>query len=560
MATPAAMATAVASRPNLLLIVADDLGYSDLGAFGSEIPTPNLDALASQGRLLTQHYAAPTCSPTRAMLMSGTDHHQAGLGTMAELLPAMPGLRGRPGYEGYLNDRVQWLPELLRQAGYRTVMAGKWHLGRTPETGPVARGFEHAFTLLEGGGSHFSPVPGQPIEADRVTFTEDGRPAQLPPGFYSSDGFTDKLLAYLQEGTPPAGASRPFFAYLAFTAPHWPLHAPDADIARFAGWYDEGFEVIRERRLARQRALGLLTESEVPHPGLTGSKDYPRWAQLTPAQQREQARKMEVYAAMVHNLDRNVGRVVDYLKRTGQYDNTLIVFQSDNGAEASPSFFPDNAHTDNRLENLGRPRSNMGYGVRWAEVSSTPLRLFKGYAAEGGLRVPTIVRLPGQTTGLRPWNAPTHVTDVAPTLLAAAGVAPAASRGGQALLPMSGHDLRADLALPAPGPAQAERMLAGELFGGRYVREGRWKLTSTGKPFADNRWELYDLQADPNETQDLATRHPEVVARLADQWEDYARRTGATDQQPPRMPDVRFGASGWGVMRPASAAGGAHGQ
>lgn len=532
-------------RPNVLLIVADDLGYSDLGAFGSEIPTPHLDGLAAQGRLLTRHYVAPTCSPTRAMLMSGADNHLTGLGTMGEIVPHLPPVQGKPGYEGYLNERALSLPEILRDAGYHTYMAGKWHLGAAPTQVPAARGFEASFALMEGGGSHFAPVAGQLIEADKVHYMEDQQPAQLPANFYSSDSYTSKLIGYIDRHR---GDGKPFFGYLAFTAPHWPLHAPDEDIAKFAGRYDAGYDAIRQARLARQRQLGLVPPNEPANPGIAVGQYFPSWQQLTPEQRRVEARKMEVYAAMVHNLDRNVGRLIQHLKDIGEYDNTLVIFQSDNGAEATPSFYPNNEHTNNRLDNLGRRQSNFGYGVRWAEVSATPFRLFKGYSTEGGVVSPTIVRLPGQTRPLPMLKQSTHVTDMAPTILAVAGVpAPGNDYRGRPVHPMSGLNLVPALSAPANDPTLATRVVAGELFGGRYVRDGQWKLVSVTTPFADNRWELYDLSQDQAEMHNLAAQHPDVVRRLSSAWDDYARRSGVIFAPLKRAPDVRWGAPAEGT-------------
>jgi arylsulfatase A-like enzyme len=386
-----------AKRPNFLVIVADDLGFSDLGAFGGEISTPNLDALALAGVRLTDFHTASACSPTRAMLLSGTDHHVAGIGTMAEALT--PELAGKPGYEGYLNQRVAALPELLHDAGYFTAMAGKWHLGLTLDRAPWTRGFEQSFALLPGAANHygFEPVgeyDEQPrlMRSTRSLYVEDASFVEdLPEDFYSSDTFTDKLLQYLDE-RPDDG--RPFFAYLPFSAPHWPLQAPAEVVERYRGRYDAGPDALREQRLARQQALGLLDPSVAAHPVVAPTAE---WAALDDEARAFSARTMEVYAAMVERLDWNVGRVIEHLKATGEFDNTFVLFLSDNGAEgalleALPIFGPDlqrfiRDYYDNSLGNVGRGNSYVWYGPRWAQAATAPSRLYKAFTTEGGIRV-----------------------------------------------------------------------------------------------------------------------------------------------------------------------------
>jgi arylsulfatase A-like enzyme len=545
---PAPGTEASTKRPNVLIILADDLGYSDIGAFGGEIPTPSLDELARQSRLLTSHYVSPTCSPSRAMLLSGTDHHLAGMGSMAELINSTPALQGSDGYEGYLHERVLWLPQLLQDAGYHTTMAGKWHLGtREGKSWPNARGFETSYALLPGAGHHFAPVPGKPVPADQGPYVENGQPAQVPTNFYSSDFYTDKIISNLER---TKGDGKPFFAYLAYTAPHWPLQAPDADIARFAGRYDSGYEAIRTQRLAKQRALGILPADFKPYGTLPASKEFPRWEQLTPEQRKSEAKKMEVYAAMVSNMDRNIGRLLQYLKSTGQYDNTLIVFMSDNGAEATPSFFPNNANNDNSIANMGRPLSNIAYGPRWAEVSATPLRYFKGYTSEGGISAPAIVRMPGQTTKLPTMTAATHITDVAPTIVELAGVRmPSGQYAGRKVVPMTGMSLLTALGQSEAPTELANRTLNGELFAGRYTRNAQWKLVSIRTPLSDNTWELYDIAGDRGETRNLASERPAIVQQLSSEWERYAKSVGVVMVSSP-MPNIFFGAEGSGLVRP----------
>jgi arylsulfatase A-like enzyme len=525
-----------AESPNILLIVADDLGYSDLGAFGGEIATPNLDRLAASGLQLTSMYAAPTCSPTRAMLMSGTDNHLVGLGTMAEAM--QPFQRGKPGYEGYLNQQSHSIAELLRDGGYRTSMVGKWHLGLAPEQGPNQRGFQHSFTMLEGGGVHFKPAPGSSAMVEQITYRENGQPVELPEDFYSTDFYTDKLIAYLQAGE---GSGKPFFAYAAYTAPHWPLQAPDTYIDKYRGRYDGGYDAVRLARIERMKEMGLLPAEFQPAATLPATPQLPGWDQLSADQKQVEARKMEIYAAMVDNLDHNVGRLVDYLRQSGQLDNTLIVFMSDNGAagERHEMYYPAGPSTDNSLENLGRRGSQIDYGLRWAEVSAAPMRLFKGSTAEGGISVPAIVQLPEKLRRQGLERSVARVDDLAPTFLALAGLPdPGASYKGQSKHPITGRSMLPML----EGKGRDKVVMAGELFGSGYYREGNLKLlglvpwSMPGQPRPPLRWQLFDLSQDRGEQQDLSGSQPQTLERLKRAWQNYARQVGVVS--PPAAPQT----------------------
>ncbi len=309
-----ASAAEPAKRPNILLIVADDLGYTDIGPFGAEIATPNLDKLASTGVKMTSFYASPFCSPTRAMLMSGSDNHLVGFGDMAELIT--PEQKGKPGYEGNLNERVVPMAQVLKDAGYRTAMAGKWHLGVAEQFSPAARGFEQSYAMVMGGASHWGDQTGivamDPAKPPKAIYRENGKAIDIPrDGFYSSEAFTNKLLEYIKNGE---GSGKPFFGYLAFTAPHWPLHAPDADIAKYEGRYKEGYDKLRKERIERMKKLGLIAADT---PVYEGHPNWPKWDSLTPAQKESEARRMTVYSAMVENMDRQIGRVLAYLKERG---------------------------------------------------------------------------------------------------------------------------------------------------------------------------------------------------------------------------------------------------
>ncbi len=528
----AAPATAPAQeRPNVLLIVADDLGYSDLGAFGGEIATPNLDRLASSGLKLTQFYASPYCSPTRAMLMSGVDHHRAGFGSMAELLT--PAQRSKPGYEGYLNDRVAPLPALLRDGGYHTYMAGKWHLGTTEEASPAARGFEQSFALVQGGASHTDQVgiiTDDPDKTPRALYRENGKLVDLPPKFYSSTFYADRIIRQIDSRR---GDSKPFFAYLAFTAPHWPLQAPDAAIRKYEGKYDVGYDVIAARRLARMKQLGLVPADAQPY---AGSTVWPRWSELTPQQRRIESKRMAVYAAMVDEMDRQIGRVLTYLKSTGAYDNTLVIFLSDNGADGN-SVLDEAAnrewvhrHADNSVANTGRRGSFVEYGPGWAQVSSTPFHLYKAFAYEGGIAVPAIAAMPGRIAAGKTSAAPAHVLDIAPTLLQLAGVqSPGDHYQGRSVYPMQGNSMLAFLTGQAP-QVHPNRFSSGwELNGRKAMREGDWKIVYANPPWGKGRWELYNVRKDRGERDDVAQQYPDKLRELTNLYERYQRENGVVD-------------------------------
>jgi arylsulfatase A-like enzyme len=542
MEEPRMTASRRGKRPNFLLILADDLGFSDIGAFGGEIATPNLDALALRGLRLTDFHSAPACSPTRSMLLTGTDHHIAGIGTMAESLG--PAHQGKPGYEGHLNDRVVTVAELLREAGYLTLMSGKWHLGLTRETSPWARGFERSFTLLPGAANHYAEAP--PFRDDaiqprlRTIYMEDDRVVPHPPdGFYSSDSFADRLLAYLDERRDP---DRPFFAYLAFTAPHWPLQAPAEIVARYRGRYDAGPEALRQERLRRLQAMGLCPADAVPHPVVARGR---RWSELTPDERRVSARTMEVYAAMVERLDWNVGRVVDRLRETGEVDDTVVLFMSDNGAEgalleALPSFGPRfmehiARHYDNRLDNIGRANSFVWYGPHWAQAATAPSRLFKMFTTEGGIRVVAFVTDPALARQAAIGTAFATVMDIMPTVLELAGVAhPGRRWHGRAVMPMRGCSLLPYLDGESERVHSTDEATGWELFGRMAIRQGDWKAVRIPAPDGPGSWQLYDLAKDPGETDDLAAAFPHRLAALIALWDAYVEETGTIPAVIPR--------------------------
>ena len=526
-------AAAQQPRPNILLIVVDDMGYSDVGAFGGEIETPTIDALAGSGVRFTNFYVGPTCSPTRSMLMSGNDNHVAGLGNMNEAMT--PNQVGQPGYEGYLNDRVVSMATLLKDAGYHTYMAGKWHLGEKPEHDPSKRGFEKSFTLLEGGASHFDDE-WMMYANYTPTYRENGERTHVPRGFYSTEFYTDKTIEYINEQDDDA----PFFAYLSYTAVHDPLHLPDDWLDRYAGKYSMGYNALREQRLSRMKQLGIVPESTTLGPWL---QMVPQWDDLSAEQQKAEARRMELYAAMVSNIDFHVGRLFDYLEKAGKLDDTLIIFFSDNGANgADMHMYPGTdeewveRNSDNRFANWGRRGSRIAQGAGWAQASSTPFRLFKAFIAEGGIRSPLIISGPVVAHSGETLDAIAHVMDVAPTLLDIAGATyPAPNKDGVPV-PQRGESMVSLLAGKSDAIRSADDYLAWEFFDWRAVRMGNWKATWIAEPFGAGDWQLFDVAKDPGESQDLADQHPIVTQDLANKWDRYADEVGVVERDTTEWP------------------------
>jgi arylsulfatase len=530
-------------RPNFLVIVADDLGFTDVGAFGGEIETPHLDALATSGLRLTGFHTAPTCSPTRSMLLTGTDHHIAGIGTMVEALT--DSLRGRPGYEGYLNDSVVTVAELLREAGYETLMSGKWHLGLTADRAPGARGFEKSFALLPGAANHYGWEPeAQPkpriLQLTSASYIEDKTYIDtLPDGFYSTDAFSGKLIDYLDA----RDADRPFFAYLAFSSPHWPLQAPAEIVAKYRGRYDRGPDILRAERLQRLKSLGLVADDVEPAAVVGGRP----WTELTDDERAISARSMEVYAAMVDRMDWNIGRVIEHLRSAGDLDNTFVLFMSDNGAEgalleASPRFGPNlteyiGTHYDNSLENIGRYNSYVWYGPRWAQAGTVPSRLYKAFTTQGGIRVVALIRYPALSRQGGIGSALTTVMDVTPTILDLAGVRhPCGSWNGRPVAEPRGISLVPYLQGATEIVHDENEPIGWELFGRRAVRRGDWKAVFLPAPVGPGRWQLYDLANDPGETKDMAGVDPFRLASLIADWAAYAEQTGVAVED--EVPDV----------------------
>ncbi len=617
------------AQPNILYIVADDLGYSDIHAFGGEISTPNLDALVASGRVLTNYHVSSVCAITRSMLYTGVDHHLAGEGTMGAPTDERKGL---PGYEGYLNSRVVTIAQLLHNAGYHTYIAGKWHLGSQTGGGigsgtsgqtPDQWGWEQSFTLLGGATqNHFGhePVngtnysyngvyaqPGQPGQPGTPGWTYNGNTYNgysyqgVNYGFYDADFYTWQLNQFIDKNW---GDGKPFIAFATFTTPHWPLQVPPPYLTQYKGFYNAGYTVTRARRLLLQEALGIVPPGTVAHAprantvtatpatpnngtaaakyinannpnpinglgidlGQPGYVDYgpgyvdPVWSSLTPAQVATQERYMEIYAGMVSALDNYVGQLIANLKAIGAYDNTLIVFHSDNGAEGWPLSAAQEATNEQGYATnsgnfalLGQSGSDVQYGLRWAEVSATPLNLVKGYTGEGGISAPAIIHLPGQTARLPNLTDFIHVRDVTPTLLQFAGVAApnepappytlAAAQGnevvprvyapdGRAVYPIEGKSFLSEIEGATAGPLHPAGDYQGdETYGRGALHDGQYKLLFTEPPLGpvDGHWQLFNIANDRPENNDISTANPYLVEQFYAEWQAYMQTNGGVE-------------------------------
>lgn len=508
------------NAPNILLIVVDDMGFSDLGAFGGELKTPNLDRLALSGTRLTDFHTTPACSPTRAMLLTGADPHQVGLGSMDGMVTEAQ--KGLPSYHTSLLPNIAILPELLAQGGYRTLLSGKWHLGDKEGQDPYVRGFQRTFALLPAAHNHF----GTDFTTERMkgaTYSENGVMLQsLPDGFYSSDVFSQKMLEFLAEDGE-AEARKPFFGYLAFSAPHTPLQAPKEAIARVKGRYDQGYDILRAQRLQRLRELGLI-DAKRAYANATAP-----WADLREDEQALLARDMEIYAAMVENLDMNVGRVLDQLEKDGRLSNTIVVFLSDNGPEGMDFRNTEIASMRRRyeaskkdLESRGSAESYVAYGTGWASASAAPFQRYKTYASEGGTRVVAFVAGPEQYVGLAQiGRAFSTAADIAPSVLDWSGLSGKVTvPEGKVLPPQIGASLKPYLTGQSVRVHSPDYAFGTELFGSRSIRKGDWKITDMG----DGQWRLYNLQKDAGETQDLSVKAPRKLREMLAEWDAYAAR------------------------------------
>jgi arylsulfatase A-like enzyme len=490
-------------RPNIVLIVADDLGFSDLGCYGGEISTPNLDTLANEGMRWTQFYNCAVCNLTRAALMTG--------------------LHPRFGKGGLLRNNMVTLVEVLRSTGYRTAMSGKWHLGGEPHR-PIDHGFQEYYGIMIGAVNYFDPLlpdpPGYQHAGPANPFVHNGTPIQnVPENYYATDAFADHAIEQIRELSQ---AEQPFFLHIAFTAPHYPLQALPEDIAKYRGRYDEGYEVVRKRRYQRLVELGLIsTTCKLPEPDAKhgeGRYDLAPTPWNAVEDPEWESSKMEVYAAMVDRLDQAIGRVLSTLKERKLDENTLVIFFSDNGACASRSSTAAYKKFQNGVVTGSKDTYILG-GPGWACAQSSPFRRYKTWTYEGGISTPMIVRWPGHVSVSSQTDFVSHLVDWMPTLIDVSGAEYPRSYQSQEITPFEGVSLKSILL----GEKSSEaRELGWSLYGSRAYRVGKWKIVwGAGR----ERWELYDMDVDRTETNDLSKQHPELVAQLAEGWRSWAKRS-----------------------------------
>lgn len=510
------------ARPNIVLFLADDLGFTDISPFGSEISTPNIAALAETGISFSNYHTAGSCAPARAMLLTGVDSHRNGVPNIPEALP--PEQKIHENYLGVLNDKVVTLSTLLREEGYHTYMTGKWHLGHTPELLPSARGFERTIAMADTGADNWEQRPYLPIY-ERANWYADGEVHTLPDDFYSSAYFVDKTIEFISDN---AADGEPFFAYIPFQAVHMPVQAPREFSDKYAGMYDEGWSIMRERRRKSAEAAGVIPAgtNAIVTPGTL------EWDSLSEENKRHHARRMEVYAGMIEAMDMHIGRLMQYLKDIGEFENTLFIFTSDNGAEGSNlvgvngtsmlgNWF-DAVGYNTDYETLGERGSFNAIGPNNATIAASPLAYYKFYASEGGLRVPLVISGPGINRRKEMTDEFVFVTDLTPTILSLAGVANHGGNWrGNTKEQIVGKDFSKFLAGDAVNIHADSESIGYELGGNRALFQGDYKIVFN-RSANDKAWHLYNIKTDPGESNDLSLGEPERFAEMLSDYEEYA--------------------------------------
>jgi arylsulfatase A-like enzyme len=508
-------------RPNVVVILVDDAGLTDFAPFGGEAKMPAIQTLAERGIKFSNYHTSPLCAPSRAMLLTGIDNHRTGIATVPEVLTANQA--GQPGYSMFLEPGVRTLADRLKAEDYRTYMTGKWHLGSGAQDLPNSHGFDRSFALDASGADNWEQKPYIGYY-DFAPWYEDGKPADLPEDFYSSKFIVDRMIRYLESDKQP-NRRQPFFSYLAFQAIHIPVQAPREVTDSYNGVYDQGWHQLRKMRHQRAIALGLIAPDTALAEMPASSQD---WGNLSPRDRALYARAMQVQAAMLESMDSHIGRFVEYLDGRGELDNTLFIVTSDNGPEPSypldisgmKAWMSFNGY-NHRLDNLGEKGSMVAIGPEWASASASPLNMFKFYAAEGGIRVPLIIA--GPNIESQNWQpAMVMVTDIAPTVLDYLEVKDqhkeAVAITGRSMMPLlegSATEIYAD-----------DEAIGMEVSGNSALIKGDYKLSRNSPPHGDNIWRLYNLAADPGESQDLRALQPEKFDLMMEDYNKYASEFG----------------------------------
>lgn len=508
-------------RPNIVVLVADDWGFSDVGSFGGEIATPNIDALAQQGVRFSNFHVAASCSPTRSMLMTGVDNHRNGVGNLLEAMPSEH--LGQPGYQGSLTPQVVTVATLLQDSGYRTYIAGKWNVGTERYNLPDQRGFDRSIVQGDTGSDNWEPAQRYLPHTAKVDWFEDGKEAVMPKEYYSSQYFVDRTIDYLRSG---AKDGKPFFAYVGFQANHVPLQAPPEFIDKYKGKYKDGWTALREARRNKAAELGLIPKG-TPMVRMNTTGD---WNALSEKDKLYEQRRMEVYAGMADAMDFHVGRLIAHLKQSGEYANTVFVFLSDNGAEASDYADAQPWLWTQYTQDIDRLGGKGAYGIMgpsWASAAASPLSTYKFYAGEGGIRTPLIISGVAGIQANQVQHSLTHVTDIVPTLLELAQVPlPGIRYKGQTIEPIAGTSLMPVLRGEAQLAHPATQAIGYELSGNLALFKGDLKLVKNLPPVGDGAWHLYDLRTDPGETHDLQTQLPQDYQAMQVDYDLYAKAHG----------------------------------
>ncbi|MVN21535.1 arylsulfatase [Mucilaginibacter arboris] len=494
-------------KPNIIIILADDMGYSDIGCFGSDVQTPNLDEMAKGGLKMTQFYNASRCCPTRASLLTGLYQHQAGVGDMMNTRP-------QPAYQGYLNQNCVTIAEAIKAGGYNTLMAGKWHVGQAPEHWPVKRGFDHYFGLIDGASSYFSDYPYRPNQ--KLTIALEDQPFTPGKGYYSTNAYTDYAIKFIRQNKQ---TDKPFFLYLAYQCPHWPLQALPEDIAKYKGKFMEGWDKLREKRYQKLLEYGIINKNTKLSPR---DEHVPAWETLTEKEKVRWDDKMAVYSAMIDRMDQNIGRLRQTLKDLGEDKNTVIMFLSDNGASSEsikgPGFLPSIIEASRKPSS--DPTSFTSYEFAGANLSDAPFRLFKHWEYEGGTATPFIAYGPGIVKPGNQVNAPAHIIDLMSTCLDLAGVAYPKTYHQNKIAATEGISL---VPLFKGQAWKGHQALFFEHEGNRAVRQGEWKLVSN---YPEKNWHLYNMENDRSELNDLSASNPEKVKELDILYTAWTKRAG----------------------------------